>query len=507
MLYTVNGIFYSTAFCPPFGKEFTGTGGETSADISIWGVWDMKKKPVSLPVYPEHKIIEKALLVTACVLAVWTGLLSLLKYFVSNIAAFSPASAVLRYLLLALAAGYVIFPLFKGREGKKLTALILKEYFSADQILLLVFFLWSLFGISSMNSTYKGDWSSYNKNYTIDCMLTLLVFFPLGRRFGRKGVPAALKWVLFGLVLVLTVFMGYILYTVCKPALLILPNGFEIGMNSASRLCIHCNPNTTGMLSTTVLGVCLLGGFFSKGPARVLWFLMAPVHFFILVLSDSRSAYISGAVVLAGILACVFYSRSKKKDWKTFVIAVALFAVSGLAVMLIKKPCQALYERISHLKELKGWVGVGREVDALDSNGRTDIYKYSLQVIVADTRSFFFGNTTAGVVPMLEKISEGKLDGLYTHNQFLEVAVSTGVPGFLLFVFWEVRQAVRSVKLFIEKRDVIGAAARLVPFAMLMFVVGNLAEATLLWYGYLNGYLLFLLCGWLHGKEEELNSL
>lgn len=460
----------------------------------------MKKKPESFPTYPEHQLIGKGLLVTACVVALWVPLLELLG-MIMDLDFLAPASTALYLLLLFLAAGYALYPLSKGYSGKRLTRAILKNYFCRDQLILLAFLVWTLFACSSMSSRYNGPWFSYNKEQLLDIIIAAFVYFPLGKHFARSGAPAALKWVLPALALALTVFMGYIIYIVCQPTVLYLPNGAAAGMEASGRLDIHCNPNTTGLYAATVLGACLLAGSFSKGFLKWLWYLMCPVHFFILVLSGSRSAYIAGAVAVAGFAAALFYTRSGKKEGKTFLYAALIFAAGMVAVYYVRGPFETLYESISHFKEMQGITQ--SRFESVSLNGRMTIYEYSLKTIVQDGRSFFFGSSPAGVVPMLEKISGGELESVYTHNQFLEVAVATGIPGLALFLWWEIRQGIRSVKLFLLDDEGVNFAARLTPFVILLCVVANLAEATLLWYGYVEEYLLFLLCGWVLGAAGK----
>ena len=138
--------------------------------------------------------------------------------------------------------------------------------------------------------------------------------------------------------------------------------------------------------------------------------------------------------------------------------------------------------------------------NARTMNGRTRIWSLSLKAMVYDVQKFIFGVTPVSVISMLRTVSGGSID-VYTHNQFLEVGVALGFPGLCLFVAWTVfilRDAFRMLFVHREKLSSLVIIAVVAALA-----IGNLTEATLLFYGFITGSIFFLLCGWISVRGEK----
>jgi len=120
-----------------------------------------------------------------------------------------------------------------------------------------------------------------------------------------------------------------------------------------------------------------------------------------------------------------------------------------------------------------------------------------------DIHHFLFGVTTAGVYDTLEAFAQG-FYGVYTHNQFLEVAVSSGVPNLILYMIWLVLICKNCLRIGLSSVQNISLGERLIPIIILCLVVANLPEGRLIGHSYMPGNVFFLLCGWTCVKARTL---
>ena len=84
---------------------------------------------------------------------------------------------------------------------------------------------------------------------------------------------------------------------------------------------------------------------------------------------------------------------------------------------------------------------------------------------------------------------------LYTHNQFLEIAVAHGIPGLLMFLVWLGMIARSCVKIVSGKIESMYKGMIILVGIILLLVVANLTEATLMYYCFFTEGIFFLICG------------
>ena len=109
-------------------------------------------------------------------------------------------------------------------------------------------------------------------------------------------------------------------------------------------------------------------------------------------------------------------------------------------------------------------------------------------------------NALIGVSPKRLSNVLGKKIGaendIYTHNQFLEVGLATGIPSLIIFIVFLI--------LLARKCIIIGFSGnwgdtwknKVIPLIILSLVIGNLMEALLLYHNYFSGCIFILLAGW-----------
>ena len=85
----------------------------------------------------------------------------------------------------------------------------------------------------------------------------------------------------------------------------------------------------------------------------------------------------------------------------------------------------------------------------------------------------------------------------------MEVAMAYGVPAMALYILWLAALAMRSLKVGLSLREEQPMTGPILAVLLLVMVVNNLAEATLLFYRYFNGSVFFLTAGYICGLPAK----
>lgn len=433
-------------------------------------------------------------------------LLSMYRYFDSKSAAvMTEAEHYLVLFFVFLAIVYLIIT--KAQYPRTLYRIkgFLKKMFCPEAIILAGILVWYLLCCVSANTRYTAEFFSINKNSLFDTFTIFFIIFPLSLYFGKSGDRKALEILIHVLAAVSTAIMLYILWHVFKPEVIILPDGGQIGMSKSVRLYINCNPNTTGANAEVMLIICLYMVFAKKGTIRWTYLFASCVHFIILTLSNSRTCILATMIASAAIAFKTVYDLFPKRPAFQRIAFSAAAATAGACLILgLRAFIFWLFEAITNFSELIGKDNFIRELNA-NSSGRTVIWKAALQSVFSSGENAVFGVTPQGVISEISKFTNGK-DQMYTHNEFLEVAVSLGIPGFLAYSVWLVMIARSCLKIVFKEGFGLFRGAYVIPAAILMLVVANLLEATLMFYSFLPEGMFFLLAGFVTYSVKNRKS-
>lgn len=423
-------------------------------------------------------------------------LMSILRYFDSK--SYSALSEVEKTLVLFFALAAIIYLIITRIEYPRTMYRVkafLKELFCPETAILSGILIWYLLCCISANTRYTAEFFSINRNALFDCFTVFFVIFPLFLYFGQSGDRKALELLIHILSAVSTVAMLYVILHVFKPEVITLRDGGQIGMSSSVRLYINCNPNTTGAYSEVLFFLCLYMVFTGKGLKRWLYLFAACVHFIILALSNSRTCVLATMIASAAIAFKAVYDLCEKRSAFQRIAFSAVAAAAGAGLILgLRSFVFLMFEEITHFSELIDTDGsFVRELNA-NSSGRTIIWKAALHSVFSSGENAFFGVTPEGVISEISKFTDGRFQ-MYTHNEFLEVAVALGIPGCLAYSAWLVLIARSCIKIVFKKGFELFRGAYVIPAAILMLVIANLLEATLLFYSFLPEGMFFLLAG------------
>ncbi len=426
-------------------------------------------------------------LITLCWgVAILHVLISLLKYFF-NIATLRDID----YCCFAVVIAFVIahFLLFRP-----------KIYFRADVTMLCVMIAYFVISCICMSVASDKDYFSANSVYFTDLEAALL-FFVLGKISSKNGLSSLQKHSMHIFLLLCSAVMLFILIIVFSNTVFYSPftNG-PIGMYEGTDLVINCNRNETGAMAMVLLLLCFCMIFWTKKTLfKALYAVSCIIHYFILVLSNSRTALVAAVVGFTGLVGLVIFQSVRKKCTPAFsvTIAIASAIVSGLFFSLLRASVYNIYSII-----VTGNGGVGMDVrtvfDPADPtlSNRTVIWKISIGLLLT-IRPLLSGLTPIGIQESLGFIDQ-------THNEFLEVGCGLGIPALCAFLIFLTIVAVKCFKIIFFGHD---QSLKLATILILAYLTANMAEARLMFYGWFIGYAFFFLCGYITNYDLSNTAL
>ena len=375
------------------------------------------------------------------------------------------------------------------------------------QMLLIIFFVWYI--VSCIFNTVQTDQDliTYNSYATLNIVVAIVLAFPLGYVMIREGKNSFGRILLHILLIGWTLVITFILINIFQGKQIVTPNNGIIRMHEGA-LQINCNQNTTGAWELLFfLGCCFMILWSKQLLLKVIYGIFSIVHFTTLTLSNCRAGFLAafaGFMAFAGIAVYLWLDKDKKPHCLLIAIIVALAA--GVAYYFLSQLVFSLYNLATGAKS-SGRAFVTQEQTF---SGREQVWQYAIEGIFSSFRAAVFGFTPVSVPEMISQMSGGELD-VYTHNQFLEIAAGTGIPGMCIFLVWFYMIMRDSYKLFFVQKD--RTLVLLIPVIIIALMLENMMEAILIFYEFIHAYVFFFLCGIVYGivnkpiKEPTLKQI
>ncbi len=428
------------------------------------------------------KLFTSANLINICwTAAVFHVLVSLIKYFTNSVIFSDIDLVIFCFVLVAAAVHYLLY-----RPKLRL---------HADLIMLLILLLY--FGISCvcMSLASGEDYYTSNSIYVSDLEGAVLIFI-LGRYTARTGLTALHKRALHALLLAWTALMVFVLVLAFSNTILYLSSNVFIGMYQGTHLQINCNRNETGAMAMVFLLLCFCMIFWTKKKAlKVIYSAACVIHYFVLVLSNSRTALVAAVVGFSCLVGLVMfkYLRDTRGLTPSVIFAVLAAILSGAALSLLRTPVYQLYSLI-----VMGNGGVGMDVRTVFDPNDTTLSQRTIIWGIAVDLLFTVRPLLSGLTPIGIQESLGFID--QTHNEFLEVGCGLGIPALIAFLVFLTIVAVKCFKIIFFGRN---QSLKLATILILAYLTANMAEARLMFYGWFIGYAFFFLCGYVNARELD----
>ena len=456
--------------------------------------------------------------------------LSILYYFFESVTV--TLRKVEKWAVLALMLAALFYLFYTKAKYPRLMPRIktfMRGMFRVEAVLLVLLFVWFVICTISADGRYTANFFEINDMYLYNVFVDAMILFPMAYYLseGREKVFGAAFGVLTA---IMTVTMLYVFWNVLHLNIIDLPDGGQIGMTqiaddsriNAVRLSMNCHPNTTGAYSEVIMMICLCMALKKKGIGRIFYIFAFAVHFITMILANSRACLYASILAIMLITAKVLFDYlSGKKLLIRLLVCAAAAGLAGAAVLVLRDLIFNGFENITHmsalLREMKeaatatdsaaasgGAAAAAAETEnaarelSMNVSGRQIIWKAAIASVFSDLKHILCGVTPAGVISEVNIHSNGVFKE-YAHNQFLEIAVSLGIPGLIVYCVWLYRQASYCIK------DTLKIAGAYLPAVMLMLVAANMMESTLMFYWFLPESAFFLVAGYItysHKKEK-----
>lgn len=136
--------------------------------------------------------------------------------------------------------------------------------------------------------------------------------------------------------------------------------------------------------------------------------------------------------------------------------------------------------------------------------GRLEVWTAALKALVTDPPQRLLTGTSPDRVFQAIYVASGEKHRKYAHNQFLEFALTTGIPSLIVFLLF-LAYTIRNIRRLLHKRPA-DPMVRLLPVLFAILLLANMTESTLLFYQFPSAYVFFFICGWLNEPRNTRHS-
>ena len=457
----------------------------------------MGKKKQLLVVTGTQKILNTLALISALIYLFYRSAMSVLNKVIVYEGIWKSLHEIVFWLAIGTGIVYLGYLLFCHPMKKEVRRDFSKNVLSFDYILLLILLLLMFISVASikgLNPSY--DWWKVNGDILEDTVGQILILFPLGCWLARHRDAKEYRLPLHIFTVGFMILEIYVLIRTFTNSPIMLANGGGVGIDGNLNLVINCNRNTTGLWGYCYLFLCLYLAVTTVKWLKPVYIIGVLINLMIIALSMSRASLYATCLML-GLLAAIWFWYQKRVCENNKNIKAISSVLIGIAVTVgfyfLNDMLYNIYLKVSNIEALLGIDASKRELVDARLSGRTDLWIASLQSLIYDVRSFFFGVSPVGVYSRMNELAG---ESLYTHNQILEFGVACGVPAMIIFIVFCVRLFLHSIKVCFQSgnRNMRNTLASLGCFLLLL---GNMFESMLFGYNYISGLIFIVACGYL----------
>ena len=461
---------------------------------------------------------------TLCILAVLLGTLHLLltaaRYNFDYYTYARPFECWFALGLLVLALAYLVYCLVAKRKTMYRFKQLLKRLLSFDTIFSWGLILWFPLSCIVNQAAFGYNLLKTSDFWMLDTAVNCLILFTLPAFCGEQKSKKIMEYMMHAVMAFGTVFSVYCLIQLFRLNVVTMPSGYGIGMSAQMQFTIGMHYNITGAMAATMMCIAIYMMCTQKLVLRCVYTLAMLVHLAVLLLTNSRAAFVAGLVAIMASAFLASYHLFKWKDRKT-QIGVSLLAalIAGGIVWVLRSQVFVWFDKATNFRAIiaasksssssaaAAATVSGSAADSVrqltDLSGRVNIWLASFKVMFYNVRTFFFGMSPALVSAALQQIGGINFEVAHAHNIILQFGVAFGVPVMIAFVAFLVSIAVKCIRIIFPKADQHFRGAFTIPVSILMLVVLNMAEAYLIAYFSIMSSVFFLFCGWASANGKQ----
>ena len=339
---------------------------------------------------------------------------------------FAPYERWFGLILLIIAVISLPISVFFSSDFRQKCKILFKKLCSYEQIFLLILFLWFAIGCFILQQKEGLPYLKAADWLLFDTGISVLILFPLACFLGREKASSLINFILHLVLISYSLFTALALWHVFHFAEPVLPSGYFLGMSDNGQLYLGTYYNMTGAIACMMLGLSLYMILSQKLFWKILYGVFFLLHLVVLMLSDSRTAFLGGLFLIVCFAFCFsWYCIGKNKNFtaahNVFFSLVAA-SLCGVLFWQLRSVITGGYTALSQAHNISAnaftsaypaFLSAGhakfqaaplaREI-VPDLNGRTDIWRAALKVITSSPLTFFIGVTPVGLTEALIKI-------------------------------------------------------------------------------------------------------
>jgi len=361
-----------------------------------------------------------------------------------------------------------------------------------------------------------------NMKYLLDIIINVFIIYPLGRYYFKNRFSKLLEIVLHVIILGITCYIIYVLYHIFQGEVLTTYFRGKIGMMKLEfgdhieyHLQVNSHHNTTGAFSALFTLISVSMAVWKRGVFGIIYMVAGFLHSVVLILSNSRSTFLSGCIFLALLFGVIAFFTIKHKwtDKKLlrWLLATTIVVVSFIFLVTMRNSVYWIYEKCTSTQiaeksvKIDGYKDIAteaiatqdisRDMDVSNLMGREIIWACAINGMVMNNQNLLVGVTPIGTGSVINNLSNGQFP-VYTHNQVLEIGLGLGLPAMLILIFWLVLLANRCTMIGFAPEERMGLIQKCIPLLVLFLVMFNMFEAILFFYNTFVGGVFMLTAGW-----------
>lgn len=435
-------------------------------------------------------------------------------------------------VLLYACMSFLMFPEYAAKIRK-----LCRRLFCREQIILTAMFLWYV--IDCLIYQCIGFEECFKKNdyYLYLTGLVALGFFPLAEYAGPKRVRAVIEGIIHVIVVQYTIYSAWCLWHYLQLDYIALPSGNLLEMGAGYSLKMGNNRNIVGTAAGVMISLCVYMILTQKPLIKGVYVLQALINITVLLLSNCRSGLFGVIAVLSISISAVCW---KKLSVNKALIRAAICLLSTLICFMVMRTSQKglfhyLNNKMAEVEavsaetkkdaEEKGEVSQNpassnvteqaeedvqvnsaikeRDLTSSGLNGRKKIWKRSLQLIFLSPRNFMIGVTPGLLKTAYKEAFHLKRGPDHTHNLYLQIATSLGVPAMLLFAAFLLFLGKRCIRLLRAGEQATFEGAWSIQIILLYMILIDFVEPMLFASQRVNLPFFYLLAGWIVAMDKR----
>lgn len=448
---------------------------------------------------------RKVLKWTTIGLAGFFMLWTLMQYVIWD----KPYLKLQKWIATALIAGtlvYLIIAKTKCPEEVRRIEAFRKRMISPEQIFVLIFVAWYIV-VCGFRSVYEHtSYFTSNDNRLFYMSMAAFSLFPLVEIAGRDKARRVIEIMMNSGLFMYTAVCAWVLWNYYHGILVALPSGYEVTLYRGSALQIGGHRNITASYSIILVGICIYMLFTARSKLRFLAYIpCALINITVIMLTNSRTSFIVLVAMISGSFLIRALKHIKFKNKGVAIIALVVIVVIGAVLMFyLRNGILSFHSDVWKEKLQNNNAMKARNMTNL--NGRVNIWKASIKLMLSSPDRFFFGVTPTDLQRVLMDIGKFPVKQPHCHNLILHVGCCFGVPMMIAYTWFIVSIVRRAFHVMVYTGDKLFKNSWTVPMIVSGILLTETVEVLTMANRCFNLPVFFILAGCIVAMDKTITG-